>query len=132
MDVRRARRAAHARRLRRFSFLQLEMKRGAREPFDFRCDDPPRTLRELRLMDAPLGSLAGIDQLVGLETLLLSPGSAPSPERPVDLLPLSRLPRLRDVRIVSEGPYESAEQVERSPTVEVSHVDDRRLDRRAT
>lgn len=38
--------------LHELEYVRLDMARGPRAPFDFRCDDPPRRLRELWVMDA--------------------------------------------------------------------------------
>lgn len=108
--------------LRELEYLRLEMRRDVSTSFDFRCDDPPPRLRELIVMDAPLGSLAGLERLAGLEILVLSPDPSAPQGAPVDLRPLSRLERLRDVRIVSDAQFEHISAVEGLPRIERARI----------
>ena len=108
--------------MRELEHLRLEMRRGVSTPFDFRCDDPPPRLRELIVMDAPLGSLAGLERLAGLEILVLSPDASAPQGGPVDLRPLSRLERLQDVRIVSNAQFEHISVIEGLPRIERARI----------
>jgi hypothetical protein len=108
--------------MRELEYLRLELRRGVSTSFDFRCDDPPLRLRELVVMDAPLGSLAGLERLAGLEILVLSPDPSAPQGAPVDLRPLSRLERLQDVRIVSNAQFEHISVIEGLPRIERARI----------
>lgn len=115
--------------LHELEYVRLDMARGDRAPFDFRCDDPPRRLRELWVMDAALGTLDGLERLQALDRLLISPGTAGRGPGPVDLAPLGNLALLRDVRIVAPGPFSGVEAVNRLPAIEIARIGDWNGDR---
>lgn len=118
--------------LHELEYVRLDMARGVRAPFDFRCDDPPRRLRELWVMDAALGTLDGLEHLHALDRLLISPGTAGRGPDPVDLAPLGGLARLRDVRIVAPGPFRGVEVVDRLQAIEIGRIGDWNGDRPTT
>ncbi|MFC8190064.1 DUF4240 domain-containing protein [Cellulomonas sp. NPDC057328] len=103
--------------------LQLSLDRAAGEkPFSFAGADRLPALRQLAVMECAIGPLDGVQRLASLERLFLSARHPRRFDGPVDLAPLALLPRLRDMRIVTNAPCVNADVLDALPALEVAVV----------
>ncbi|MFS0704350.1 DUF4240 domain-containing protein [Cellulomonas sp. 179-A 9B4 NHS] len=95
---------------------------AAEEPFSFAGADRLPALRQLAVMECAIGPLEGVQRLASLERLLLSARHPRRFDVPVDLAPLAQLPRLCDVRIVTNAPCVNADVLDALPALDAAVV----------